>query len=111
MTLDGWRAEIVDPVVAINPSAWWYFISFIILSAFVLMNVVIGVLVNSMSEMVARTKSSEIHNAKIQEALSDLSKRLERIENKLDSRKVNIVEDVRPTADGGRGEETCSNKD
>jgi len=89
MTLDGWRTDIVDPVVATNPSAWWYFISFIILSAFVLMNVVIGIFVNSMNETVARTKSKGFSDTKIEEALSDLSKRLERIENKLDSQDVN----------------------
>lgn len=89
MTLDGWRAEIVDPVVATNPSAWWYFMSFIILSAFVLMNVVIGIFVNSMNETVARTKLARAHDAKIEEAFYDLGKRLERIENKLDSQDVN----------------------
>lgn len=89
MTLDGWRAEIVDPVVATNPSAWWYFMSFIILSAFVLMNVVIGIFVNSMNETVARTKSARAPDAKIEEAFYDLGKRLERIENKLDSQDVN----------------------
>ena len=83
MTLDGWRTEIVNPVVAIDSSAWWYFLSFIILSAFVFMNVVIGVFVNSMSEAVARTKSSGLSDGKIEEVLSDLNRRLERIEGKL----------------------------
>lgn len=83
MTLDGWRAEIVDPVVAIDSSAWWYFLSFIILSAFVFMNVVIGIIVNSMSEAVARAKSSSLSGGKIEKVLSDLNNRLERIEGKL----------------------------
>lgn len=48
MTLDGWSAEIVKPVMREYPFAWAFFVPFILISAFVVLNLFIGVVVNAM---------------------------------------------------------------
>lgn len=49
VTVEGWN-EIQDAALASKPWAWIYFVSFVIISAFVLFNMVIGVVINSIEE-------------------------------------------------------------
>jgi voltage-gated sodium channel len=48
MTLDGWSGEIVRPVMELYPYAWMFFIPFILATAFTMLNLFIGVVVNAM---------------------------------------------------------------
>jgi len=50
MTLESWSQEISRPVMAIYPFAWAYFISFILITAFVVLNLFIGIIVSTMQE-------------------------------------------------------------
>ena len=47
MTLESWSMGIARPVIAVFPQAWVFFVTFVILSSFVLMNIVVGIVVNS----------------------------------------------------------------
>jgi len=49
VTVEGWY-EVQDAALAYEPWAWVYFVSFVIISAFVLFNMVIGVVITSMEE-------------------------------------------------------------
>lgn len=51
MTLESWSMGIARPVIAVFPFAWVYFISFILTSSFIVMNVIVGVVVNAISEL------------------------------------------------------------
>lgn len=56
MTLDGiW--DIVDPVVSGHPVAYIFFIPFMLFSAYIIMNIFIAIIINSMRE--ARLKNEE----------------------------------------------------
>jgi voltage-gated sodium channel len=48
MTLDGWSGEIVKPVLKNHPYAMLFFLPFILFSAFVALNLFIGVIVGAM---------------------------------------------------------------
>ncbi len=48
MTLDGWSGELVRPVMEVYPFAWLFFIPFILATAFTMLNLFIGVVVNAM---------------------------------------------------------------
>jgi len=56
VTVEGWY-EVQDAALAYEPWAWVYFVSFIIISAFVLFNMVIGVVINSMEEARAQANT------------------------------------------------------
>lgn len=57
MTLDGWNGDIVQPVMAVYPWSWLFFIPFIIVSAFAVLNLFIGVL---MSNIEAQQEQREV---------------------------------------------------
>ncbi len=48
MTLESWSMGIVRPVIEIYPWAWVLFVAFIILSGFTVLNLFIGIIINSM---------------------------------------------------------------
>ncbi|MEM7218525.1 MAG: ion transporter [Pseudomonadota bacterium] len=51
MTLESWSMGIARPVMAQYPYAWAYFVPFILISAFTILNLFIGIIVNSMQAM------------------------------------------------------------
>jgi voltage-gated sodium channel len=60
MTLDGWSGEIVKPVLENHPYAMLFFLPFILFSAFVALNLFIGVVVGAMqSEAEAERRDVE----------------------------------------------------
>ncbi len=50
MTLESWSMGIVRPVMEEFPYAWAFFVPFILLTAFIVLNLFIGVIVTAMSE-------------------------------------------------------------
>jgi voltage-gated sodium channel len=59
MTLDGWSGEIVRPVMELYPYAWMFFIPFILATAFTMLNLFIGVVVNAMQAEHEATMAAE----------------------------------------------------
>ncbi|MBR3534681.1 MAG: ion transporter [Oscillospiraceae bacterium] len=51
MTLESWSMGISRPVMKVYPLAWIYFVPFVLTSSFIVMNVVVGIVVNSISEV------------------------------------------------------------
>ncbi|KAB7623923.1 ion transporter [Alkalilimnicola sp. S0819] len=51
MTLESWSMGIVRPVMEQYPYAWLYFIPFILMTTFTVLNLFIGIIVNSMQEL------------------------------------------------------------
>jgi voltage-gated sodium channel len=48
MTLEGWAAEIVRPVMEKYPYAWLFFIPYIVVTSFAVLNLFIGIVVSAM---------------------------------------------------------------
>jgi voltage-gated sodium channel len=89
MTLESWSMGIARPVMAQFGWAWLYFVTFILISAFTILNLFIGIIVNSMQslhweeEEQKRVESEETAHAEREELMQlvrDMSRRLERIE-------------------------------
>lgn len=51
MTLESWSMAIVRPVMEQFPAAWMFFVTFILLSTFVLLNLLIGIIVDAIAHM------------------------------------------------------------
>lgn len=60
MTLESWSMGIVRPVMDVYPYAWMFFVPFIIVTSFTVLNLFIGLIVNSM-QMLNEETSEEIH--------------------------------------------------
>ncbi|HXG77974.1 MAG TPA: ion transporter [Methyloceanibacter sp.] len=50
MTLEGWTNDVVNPIMAKHPYAWLFFIPFIVITTFWVLNLFIGIIVNAMQE-------------------------------------------------------------
>lgn len=50
MTLESWSMGIVRPVMIVYPHAWLFFVPFILITTFVVVNLVVGLVVNSMQD-------------------------------------------------------------
>ena len=59
MTLESWSMGISRPVMEEFSYAWAYFVPFVLISSFVMMNVVVGIVVNAISEVVEFNKKEE----------------------------------------------------
>ncbi len=59
MTLEGWAAEIVRPVMAVHPYAWIFFIIFILVTSFAVLNLFIGIIVDSMQMVQEEDRQKE----------------------------------------------------
>lgn len=51
MTLEGWSDGVVRPVMEVHPWAWMFFIPFILVTTFAVLNLVVAVIVNSMQTL------------------------------------------------------------
>jgi len=79
MTLESWSMGIVRPVMEVYPYAWAFFVPFIMVTTFAVVNLLVGLIVNSMSET-----ASEESNAATDTYRDEVLKRLESIEKRLD---------------------------
>lgn len=78
MTLDGWSAEIARPVMAAFPYASAFFVIFILVSTFTLLNLFIGVIVNAIqTEVHEETERAEaLVVARVDEDAAALSREI-----------------------------------
>lgn len=96
MTLESWSMGISRPVMEVFSYAWMYFVPFVLISSFIVMNVVVGIVVNAISEVAEATKiekktaeaeQEELpadNNAKIAEEIAEVRKHLEELEKLID---------------------------
>ena len=51
MTLESWSMGIVRPVMLTAPWAWAFFVPFIVIATFTILNLFIGIIVSTMQEL------------------------------------------------------------
>ncbi|NDJ26797.1 hypothetical protein DMB95_01850 [Campylobacter sp. MIT 12-8780] len=51
MTLEGWSENIVRPILELYPYAWILFVSFILVASFVILNIVVGIIIDTINEL------------------------------------------------------------
>lgn len=79
MTLESWSMGIVRPVMEQYPYAWAFFLPFILVTTFAVVNLLVGLIVNSMQDAHA-----EEGNAATDAYRDDVLAKLEAIEKRLD---------------------------
>jgi voltage-gated sodium channel len=85
MTLESWSMGIARPVMETHPYAWLFFIPFILIATFTILNLFIAIIVNTMQTMHDRTHQQE--KAAIEHALhnegSNLGEQLQKLREDL----------------------------
>ncbi len=79
MTLESWSMGIVRPVMDVYPYAWAFFIPFIMMTTFAVVNLLVGLIVNSMQDA-----HSEEGNAVTEAYRDEVLAKLAAIEKRLD---------------------------
>jgi voltage-gated sodium channel len=69
MTFDDWSAGIVKPLMEEYPWAWLFFVVFILLSTFMVLNLFIGVVVSALDEETAKDAPKLTHQAGMEERI------------------------------------------
>ena len=75
MTLESWSMGIVRPVMEKHPYAWLFFIPFILITSFAVINLFIGVIVDSMQSQHRETVEEIHHDALVIEGKLDVMER------------------------------------
>ncbi len=60
MTMDSWSMAIVRPLMATHPWAWMFFIPFIVIATFTILNLFIGIIVSTMQELGVKENAAEL---------------------------------------------------
>ena len=82
MTLESWSMGIVRPVMETFPWAWAFFVPFIVIATFTILNLFIGIIVSTMQEL------SSLPDLSVPDA--DLRRTLRRMENDLATLRAHI---------------------
>jgi voltage-gated sodium channel len=79
MTLESWSMGIVRPVMEVYPYAWAFFVPFILMTTFAVMNLIVGLIVNSMQEAASEdvAEKAQVFEAKVLERLADIERKLD----------------------------------
>lgn len=78
ITLESWASGVMRPILAEDPSSWWYFVTFIMIGSFVIVNLFIGVIVNNVEEANREESPSptDIKLAEVQKELAEIKELL-----------------------------------
>ncbi|MBY8978216.1 ion transporter [Rhodobacteraceae bacterium NNCM2] len=82
MTLESWSMGIVRPVMEAYPNAWAFFVPFILITTFAVVNLLVGLIVNSMQEAHSEESAAATdgYRHEVLEKLEQIEKRIANLE-------------------------------
>ena len=88
MTLESWSMGIVRPIMEVHPLAWMFFVPFIFIVTFIMINLIIAVVVDAMAEMNAAEEEKLENNLKneVNSLRSEISELKELIKTSIKSK-------------------------
>jgi voltage-gated sodium channel len=78
MTLESWSMGIVRPVMEVYPYAWMFFLPFILVTTFAVVNLLVGLIVNSMQDAhhLEDNEKTDAYRDEIKERLDNIERLL-----------------------------------
>lgn len=86
MTLESWSMGIVRPVMAVYPFAWIFFVIFILITSFAVMNLFIGIIVDAMQQQSYEEQQEETE--KLSAESSQIHKAVLELQNEIRELKI-----------------------
>ncbi|MEA2048104.1 MAG: ion transporter [Campylobacterota bacterium] len=88
MTLESWSMGIVRPVMETYPLAWVFFVPFIFLSTFIIVNLIIAIVVDAMNDMNASDEAEQVqvrenHTQELHEEVMGLRREIQELKTVL----------------------------
>ncbi len=97
MTLESWSMGIVRPLMETHFWAWLFFVPFIIIATFTILNLFIGIIVSTMQELAITPEPGNL-NPEVQELLLRIDSDLDKLRSQLE-RGGSVKTTVPPTAE------------
>ncbi len=93
-TLESWSMGIVRPVMEVYPNAWMFFVPFILITAFVVLNLFIAVIVDAMSTLSYGEDTTETNtdNETSNQNIKDINDKLEQLSMQMQKLHTEISE-------------------
>jgi voltage-gated sodium channel len=90
MTLESWSMGIVRPVMEAHPYAWMFFIPFILIATFTMLNLFIGIIVNTMQTIHEQHTQHEVEavEAIVHADSSQISKQIQKLQDEITALRV-----------------------
>ncbi len=81
MTLESWSMGIVRPVMEVYPYAWAFFVPFIMITTFAVVNLLVGLIVNSMQEAhgIEEGERTDAYRDEVLKRLAEIERQLDRL--------------------------------
>lgn len=86
MTLESWSMGIVRPTMALFPLAWVFFLPFIIITSFAVLNLFIGIIVDAMQMVQQEERAHEPSMTQVTDELAALRDEIRALHKVLDQR-------------------------
>ena len=108
LTLESWP-DIMETVIDDHPAAWIYFVSYVLIASFLLINMVIAILINSLEELRAQDQLDERLDRKRRAreegagGSADASERIALIREALDDLEEDLYIEGRAESPGAKG--------
>lgn len=89
MTLEGWVADVAQPVMAVYPHSWIFFVLFIIVTSFAVLNLFIGIIVDALNILHDQEDAdgSERHHSEEMQVLMDIKQQLSHLADEVETMK------------------------
>lgn len=84
MTFESWSMGIVRPVMEVYPYSWLFFIPFIIVTSFTVLNLFIGIIIDAMNEAKEEETHSQAHEQSNYEKINQMKTQMDDLQKKLD---------------------------
>lgn len=81
MTFESWATALARPLFETHPLSWIYFVSFILITTYIALNLIVGVIVSSVEKATQEVSVKKDQNSDLKQELSKLKEQIERIEN------------------------------
>jgi voltage-gated sodium channel len=93
MTLEGWVDGVVKPVMEKHPHAWIFFISYIVVTTFMVLNLFIGVVVNAMQREHEKAEAleREAEREMIEEETGPIREEVKRLSNEVAALRAELM--------------------
>ena len=90
MTLESWSMGIVRPVMIVYPLAWVFFVPFILITSFAVLNLFIGIIVDAMQQQNSDNGQEQSNTlleelVKTQQTVNALRQDINRIKKRLEN--------------------------
>ena len=90
MTLESWSMGIARPVMDVYPAAWIYFVTYVLVASYVILNIVVALVVSSLQEVTAKNeakKSQKLSKDALQKEIEKLRQQIDVVSDMLKNSK------------------------